>query len=387
MPYRVFAGPTFAPAPHTRIFLRLRDHGAQAVDELGAALGLPENLVQEPVDELVETGLADGPTLGGPYPSSERLYRFRAEAGVVAAVDMDQHELRLAISDLGGNVVHRSHETSAPTVEPSARIDTITDVVRSGLADAGLPVQSLLAVSVGVPGHIDRDGRVGPSPVIPRWDGVDLMGELTARLGCPVHLFNDGTMASVAEAFLGFGAIDSDFLGDFVTVCLGRRLCVRQVIDRRPYTGVDRMAGRVAHLFGDRFDTFGQIAWQVDEDGDVVLDRALAGDQSAIDEIHEVISGLAGGIAQMVLLTNPDVVVLGGSIASRLTPWRDAITTAVLRQIDDDGVRLDLRFSPLAGDGSIAGLLVMALELATSALMDESVPPPHPDAWTPLRER
>ena len=205
MPYRVFAGPTFAPAPHTRIFLRLRDHGAQAVDELGAALGLPENLVQEPVDELVETGLADGPTLGGPYPSSERLYRFRAEAGVVAAVDMDQHELRLAISDLGGNVVHRSHETSAPTVEPSARIDTITDVVRSGLADAGLPVQSLLAVSVGVPGHIDRDGRVGPSPVIPRWDGVDLMGELTARLGCPVHLFNDGTMASVAEAFLGFG--------------------------------------------------------------------------------------------------------------------------------------------------------------------------------------
>ncbi len=147
------------------------------------------------------------------------------------------------------------------------------------------------------------------------------------------------------------------------------------------------MAGRVAHLFGDRFDTFGQIAWQVDEDGDVVLDRALAGDQSAIDEIHEVISGLAGGIAQMVLLTNPDVVVLGGSIASCLTPWRDPITTAVLRQIDDDGVRLDLRFSPLAGDGSIAGLLVMALELATSALMDESVPPPHPDAWTPLRER
>lgn len=374
MTTRQFEGPTAVSfSPTTRVALVLRDMGAHTPAELCDLLGLTMQQVhacihQLEVDEVV-----------GPDGDNPRALVFRGREQVVAAVDIGPHHVRIALCNLAGHVLHRYEAPTDNTPAAHTRIDSFVRLLRQQLRVAGVGAHRLWAVSFAVPATVRRDGRVAESPLLPDWSGIDLAKRLSEVLACPVVLANDGTLSAVAEAALGAGHLASDF----VCVCVGRRLCVRPVIDGRPYEGVNHRAGSVSQLYGERIDEHGQITWGLDGNGIHVVEQALAGEPEAVREVEELLDGLAHGLALAIMHHDPELVAVGGSIGSRLVSWRADLTRRVVQQLGGTGHQVNIRFSPLGADSVLVGALVLALEKATTARFGEHAPGPTPDAWKP----
>lgn len=375
MPTRVFATRAHtSPSPRARTALWLRDHRPQTVLELAAILNQTPEQIQL---ELEELRAVEAVAVAEPSPDGVLRFRYHGDDAVVAGIDIGPHSQRIALCDLNGTVRFRQDRRADHAGDLLDRVKAFTDWLHECLDEAGVPVSDLWAVTFAVPGTVGADGRVVESPVVPNWSGIDLAARLHEELDCPVQLVNDGSLSAIAESLLGLGSL----MRDFVNVCVGRRVCVRQVLDGRPYEGVNGLAGSVAHLFGERVDTHGQIAWRSDTNGAAVLDRALAGEPDAVEEVGFVIDGLADGIAQVLLTVNPEGVVVGGSIGSRLKPWQEVLEVQVAQRLRGLQPQVELRFSSLGQDTVLAGATVLALEHATSARLGEAVGAPVPDLW------
>src|SRR4051812_36745144 len=113
--------------------------------------------------------------------------------------------------DVGGTKVlamavdERGKRVGADVRRPTPRgadplFATIVDVIREAEASAGGRVD---AVGLGVPGLVDRNGRLAIGPNLPGITNVEFRTELESRLDLPVSVDNDATCATWAEVRLG----------------------------------------------------------------------------------------------------------------------------------------------------------------------------------------
>src|SRR5581483_5100392 len=112
--------------------------------------------------------------------------------------------------DVGGTYVKAARiETSGaisrhrqvPVSRGSAAelLDQLAEIVRD------LQIGGTLAIGIGVPGIIDRNGRVRVAPNLHILDGQHVADTLAQRTPLPTFLENDANAAALAEAWLGAG--------------------------------------------------------------------------------------------------------------------------------------------------------------------------------------
>lgn len=348
--------------------------------ELARRLALSSASVTETVTRLRDTGwLAErrAPVQGRGRPTTSLV---PCPAGPrVVAVDVRHEDWRVGVAGLDGEV----------TGVVTARHDRDPGAVTAGLCGAVAEVAAghrVVAVGLAAPAPGADDGLVRATEL--SWDAVDL-GSVTACLGpgpVPLRVGNDATLAGVAEARTGAaaGARTAVFLT--VEVGLGGTL----LLDGRPHLGAQGAAGEYGHLpFGDpaRPCACGAAGcWGPEVDGralarllgdpvpidprsyaEAVLCRCAAGDGAAVGAVRAAGAMLARGIAGVVHVHDPDVVVLGGLARGlRAAPGFDE---AYLR-----GLMAFRRDRPVpvldavhGDDGALHGAAALALDHATSA--------------------
>ena len=208
--------------------------------------------------------------------------------------------------------------------------------------DATVPA----AIGVGLAGFVDRRGIVRSAPNTPGLVGVDVAGELGLRFDLPTLVDNDANCAAVAAHRTIVGGCDS-----LVAVTLGTGIGGGIVLDGRLLRGANGFAGEPGHMVidpdgppcpcGQRgcWETFasgnglGRLARQAAADGRAPSVLAAAG---SVDEIRgehvtdllgsaapdavEVFREFAGyvalGVANLILLLDPEVVVIGGGLSA-----------------------------------------------------------------------
>lgn len=355
----------------TRVALALRDGGALTVSQLARSLELSRPTVETALRGLEQSGLVtesegeDGPAAPG---RPARTYRFEGQQHCVLGVDVGAHRLRLVLADLGGRVVDVStRATDAQDGRRTSVDELVTAITELLEAHPGTPLR---AICVAVPGTVGRDGRMITSPILPHWLGHNIAAQLEDATGVDVELENDALLAALADRTCG-AAVEAN---DAVHVFVGRRLSVALTINGRAHVGVNRTAGAVAHLFGDRIDELGQPRWGSDQDGVVVAQQAVRGDAAAKAEMDAFIADLGGGIASLVLALNPDTVVLGGAIGAGLQPWAPELTRRVTARLNVPS-QVNILCSPLRSEAVVLGATLQAAQRATSSLLGESVGP------------
>jgi glucokinase len=205
-----------------------------------------------------------------------------------------------------------------------ALVDALVGLVgRLGPADV---------VGVGVPGVVDRHGVVretanlGVSPEYP------LRELLVARLpGIGIQVENDGTCAAWAEHQRGAGlGVD-----DLVLVTVGTGIGGGIIIDGRPLRGARGFAGEIGSMvidpYGPRCSCGRRGCWEALAsgpalgrmgreaglgDGEQVTQACREGDESARAILAVLGSWLALGIANVVELFDPELVILGGGLSA-----------------------------------------------------------------------
>ena len=223
-------------------------------------------------------------------------------------VDVGGTKIAAALVAGGGRVL--AH-TLVPTRAARPGPEILRDAVSAAAAmarEAADQGQTVGGVGVGVPEIVDLDGRVTTGSVID-WTGEDVEAAF-AGFG-PVTVIADVRAAALAEAQLGAGRGH----GVMVYVTVGTGISHTLVIDGRPFAG----ARGAALLFGS-----GAIAGVVLEDvaggpaiaraaGTETAEEALAAGHPAVDEAARL---LGEGIAVLVNLLDPEIVVVGGGLGS-----------------------------------------------------------------------
>lgn len=160
--------------------------------------------------------------------------------GVLVGVDLGGTNIRAAVA-----TDHAQHESlvdhRTPAEEgPDRVLDAVAAAVRAAAGQR--PVRGL---AIGIPGPLDPlRGIVFAAPHLRGWTDVPAAEMLSQRLGCPVAIHNDASLAGYAEWAAGAGRGSRHFV--FMTVSTGVGGCI--VIDGELLAGAAGTAGEVGHV-------------------------------------------------------------------------------------------------------------------------------------------
>lgn len=242
--------------------------------------------------------------------------------------------------DVGGTkclgvVVDDHGRVLAECRKPTPHADELVGVLASIVEELGGASQ----VGIGVPGLITFDGVVRASPNLRGARDVPVAAGLRAALGVAVHVENDATTAAFGEWRAG-AAVGAD---DAVIVTLGTGIGGGLVMGGRLQRGAHGFAGEVGHMIvardgiacpcglrgcWERYASGSALGDPArDMSGEQVVQAARAGDPTARARIEEFAGWVALGLASLVNLCDPDVVVLGGGVIGS----HDVVMPAVRR--------------------------------------------------------
>jgi predicted NBD/HSP70 family sugar kinase len=314
-------------------------HGPTARSRLTSVLGLNRSTIGDLTGELVAAGLvreepgraeqADRSSTGG-RPS----YVVTPESKLiqVLAVDVGVTGLTVARVGLGGAVLSRREQRHRRGAHGHRGVVTAIGTVASELLDEVGSDVTVVGAGVAVPGMVRRrDGQVRHAPNL-GWQDVPLGAVLADRLGLPVTVGNDADLGIRAEHMRGAaaGVGDAVFLSGRSGVGAGVISGGHALGGRAGYAGevghtIINPAGLLCHC-GSRG------CWETECGEERLLElagrpaggglRGVAdvaaaaddGDEVARAALEQVATWLGRGVANVVNVLNPEVVIVGGAL-------------------------------------------------------------------------
>ena len=299
------------------------------------------NLVRGLLEEelVVETGLQES---GGGRPSAlleinhENLFLIGVELGetgittLVTNTGLEEKALRITAIDEGEN-------------RPDAIISAIATSVRSALSEANVHAGKVLGIGIGIPGLVDSDKGISVFAPNWGWHDVDVKARVEAALGITTYVDNGAKVMVLGERWCGAGQ-GSD---NVIALIVGTGLGAGVTIDGRIFRGATESAAEWGHMRinidgprcscgsngcleaycgahaiarrareslaatpeGSALKKIGDLDHLTASD---VIAAAMSGDRLALRLLEETGEYLGAGIANLVNLFNPEVVIIGG---------------------------------------------------------------------------
>ncbi|MBT2368412.1 ROK family transcriptional regulator [Streptomyces sp. ISL-10] len=376
----------------------LLEHGPLSRTRIGKLTGLSKPTASQLLARLESAGLvvATGTTEGRPGPSAQ-LYAVNPRAAYAAGLDVTPLRIRAAVADVTGETVG-AFELPTPGRRAESVVRQVTDALDGAVKDAGITRADVHRMVVGTPGAFDPStGRLRYASHLPGWHSPTLLDELAAVLPMPVEYENDVNLVAVAEQRAGAAHGHENFVllwneeGLGAAVVIGGRLhrgftggagevgflpvpgtpLVRQVTKANS-GGFQELAGaqalpRLARELGIEGIGSGPHA----EVATALVARAAEADSGPYRQLlGAYATGLATGLASMVAVLDPELVVLSGEvIAAGGEPLRERVQ-AELTELAASRPRLVLgsvRRSPV-----LRGALERALATTRDEVFDTS---------------
>ncbi|GAA2201637.1 ROK family transcriptional regulator [Sinomonas flava] len=317
------------------LFQLLRDGKPWTRAELAMTTGLARSTVAGKVDLLLTSGLVvsvgEALSSGGRPPSR---FAFHAQARAVLAADVGASHVRVALTDLNGEVLSERRAEKPVAEGPEAVLGYVVESGKKLLAESGRPENRLAGVGIGLPGPVEHaTGRPVKPPIMPGWDGFDVVGFVQRTLPVPVLVDNDVNIMALGERAAYWPEVD-DLLFIKVATGIGSGIISSGQLQR----GADGTAGDLGHVRVARgsdvvcrcgnvgcleaLASGGAVALFLAgqgveaQAGADVVDLAANGNLAAIQALRQAGRDIGEVLATCVNLLNPSVIVLGGSMAA-----------------------------------------------------------------------
>ncbi|MFE3604937.1 ROK family transcriptional regulator [Streptomyces goshikiensis] len=244
MPAATPGTPSLLRAMNDRAALELLlAHGPLSRTRIGHLTGLSKPTASQLLARLEDAGLvvATGTDGGRPGPSAQ-LYALNPRAAHVGGLDVTPERILAAVADLTGAVVG---SFELPYTEGAGAVDQVTEALGEAVKAAGLQRSDLHRLVIATPGAFDpQTGRLRYASHLPGWHSPTLLDELAAALPMPVEYENDVNLAAIAEQRLGAARGHEDFVLLWNEEGLGAAL----VLGGRLHRGWTGGAGEVGFL-------------------------------------------------------------------------------------------------------------------------------------------
>lgn len=223
---------------------------------------------------------------------------------------------------------------------PQGDYQATIDMLVAQVADAEAVIGAAGSVGIGIPGTLSPATGLVKNANSTWLNGRPLNQDLAEALGRPVRIANDANCFALSEATDGAGAGHKVVFG----VIMGTGVGAGIVVHGTPLIGPNAIAGEWGHtalpVRADRADGPPRVCWCGRTDcietylsgpglsetyrlisGEAVPaknlpERAVAGDMAAICALDLHADQCAIGLAQIVNILDPDIVVLGGGVSN-----------------------------------------------------------------------
>jgi glucokinase len=254
-----------------------------------------------------------------------------------------------ALAEDGSDVIAMRSEPTRADQGADQVIDRIVrmidTVIAETIAQTGAKRDDMIGVGVGAPGPLDRErGIVITTPNL-GWSNIPLRDVIAERTRLPVRIDNDANCATLGEWWLGAAKGANNVIGMTIGTGIGGGI----ILGGRLYHGSADMAGEIGHatidITGRRCKCGNYGCLEAYASGPSIADRAreaLSGDESlmvrmaggdparitaatvyeaakrgddtALDVVRETSRFLGAGVANLLNIFNPDVVVICGGV-------------------------------------------------------------------------
>jgi len=268
----------------------------------------------------------------------------------VVGIDLGGTKIYAAVVDAKGKILGAGRKKTKSEQGFATTVQRMAACVHEAVDAAAVPYDAIQAIGVGSPGPLDlKKGIIINTPNL-KWKDAPLKKELKKMLQKPVYVDNDGNVGVLGEFAFGAARGAKDVVGLFVGTGIGGGV----IINGRLLHGFNENAGELGHIIvnpdgpvcgcGNRgcLEAFAsRTAIERDirqalESGIVsqvleglenpqallrskrLLDAYQAGDAAVVPAIDRSAHYLGYGVASMLNIFNPQVVVIGGGLVEAL---------------------------------------------------------------------
>jgi N-acetylglucosamine repressor len=334
------------------IFNYLRNNSPSYRARISRDLKISAPAVSRVIDRLLQEGYIleteKIKTGGGKRPTELRI---NANKGYVIGFDMEK--LKIAVTDFCGEILEKY------SVTPFLDKKNVGERLKEELLNAkkkhrmhlsaSSATTTLNAICLGVPAPYDtKEEKLVNAPLYESMRGLDIKNIIQEEFDVPVYIENIVKLSALGEKFYGVG---KDFQ-DIVFVEISNGVGAGIIVDNHLLKGAVGCSGEIGFTilspeqFGYKVKNKGylesiasvesiiqKVAAELTNgkksiirdmvDGkinkitaSIICDAALQNDGVAESVINEIVRVLAIGVINLVLIVNPQIVVLGGNICN-----------------------------------------------------------------------
>ena len=365
--------------------------GNATIADLCKELNLSIPKVTNLLNDLIHDGMVQDngkiDSSGGRKPN---LYGLISDSVLFIGVDVKKNHINIGLTDLSKNIIKISEKIPYQLNNTKESLENLCGLINQFINDAPTPKEKILGIGINLSGRINHTS--GYSYSFFYFEEEPLTKIIEAKVGISVFLEND-TKAMACGEFSsgGIAKAEKDVL--FLNLDYGIGLGI--FIDGKIYYGKSGYAGEFGHipLFDNEIlchcgkkgcletEASGWALTRMfkekikegstsiltttkknieDIEMDDIIFAANNDDVLAIELIGKIGSNIGRGIALLINIFNPELVILGGSLASteefiRL-PIKSAINKYSLNLVNND---TQLKMSKLGEQAGIIGACLL----------------------------
>lgn len=361
---------------------------ADLSESIGKSVPLVTKVLNELVQsgQVVENGLA--PSSGGRRPV---MYSLKADFGFIVTVAMDQLFTKITILDFNNDPVLPIETKELKLSNNPNALFELEEYINDVITRSGVEREKIIGIGIGMPGFINTKLGVNYSYLHPA-NNESLCDSLERTLQLPVYIDNDSSMIALAELKFGLARQRENVM----VVNIGWGVGLGMVIQGELFRGHTGFAGEFSHI--PLFDndilcecgkrgcletaaTLLVVAKKAMEEiakGRVskltlessyekmcmsVMAAANTGDQYAIELLSDMGYKIGKGLAILIHIVNPELIVLSGRGADvgkiLMAPMQQAIHQFCIPRLAEN---TELKVSKLGHDAELIGAAALVME-------------------------
>lgn len=353
------------------------------------SLPLTTRILNKLIDEgnVKETGYAS--STGGRRP---QMYSLKSDLMYVVAVAMDQLITRIAMIDMRNNLVGDVEKIELVLPNNPNALKQLKHHIDRFITKSGISKTKIAGVGIGMPGFVDIKKGINHSFL--KTEEGSIVDYIGSGIGLPVLIDNDSSLIALAELRLGAASNRQNamviniswgvglgmilngelfrgyngFAGEFSHIPLftnnkmcscGKSGCLETetsllVLAEKAMEGLK--AGKISRLKNLSFDN-------IEETAVAIMDAAVKGDKFAVELFSEIGYNIGRGVAILIHLLNPELIVLSGRGVGAgrlwLAPIQQSINELCIPKIAEN---TEVKVSTLGYQAELIGAAALVMD-------------------------
>jgi predicted NBD/HSP70 family sugar kinase len=351
---------------------------------------LTSRVLNEMIEEgrVVELGYAL--STGGRRP---QMYALKADLSYMVSVAMDQMITRIAILDMRNNYVGKVKSIKLALNDNPDALQELTAHLSDFINASGVPRQKIIGIGIGMPGFVNSEKGLNFSFLKVK-EEESIVSVVEAAVGIPVLIDNDSSLIALAELKLGAARKKQNVMVINISWGIGLGMIVNGTL----FSGHNGFAGEFSHipiftnnkmcscgksgcletetslsivvekaiegLKNGKLSILKKLSLSaIEESSRIIMDAATAGDKFAVELLSEAAYNIGRGVAILIHIMNPELIVLSGrgSVAGKIwkTPIQQAINEHCIPKISEN-TRIEI--SSLGYEAELVGAAALVME-------------------------